>query len=90
MILNDFLSRQKHNDRNPHKLISILFNIHNVLHDIYYNIGILGKYMVQMWSQTESSGIKLPEVHGVAKGLDPHAQPKKQTTRPIVSKAKEI
>ena len=36
------------------------------------------------------SGIKLPEVHGVGKDLDPHVQPDKQTTRTIVSEAKEI
>ena len=36
-----------------------------------------------MWSQTKSSGIKLPDVHGVSKNLDPHIQPEKQITEPI-------
>ena len=35
MILSDFLSRQKHNDNNPHELIPISFNMLKVLHDIY-------------------------------------------------------
>ena len=39
MILSDFLSRQNHDDSNPHELIPISFNIHNLLHEIYYNIG---------------------------------------------------
>ena len=33
MILNDFLSRQKHGDSNPHEIIPISFNMHNVLHE---------------------------------------------------------
>ena len=65
MILSDFLSRQKHNDSNPHEIIPISFNMHNILHEKYYNIGKSENYLVQMWSQTRSSGIKLPEVHGV-------------------------
>ena len=56
----------------------------------YYSIGILGRYMIQTRFQLKLSGIKLPEVHGVGKDLDPHVQPDKQTTRPIVSKAKEV
>ena len=46
--------------------------MHNILHDIYYNIGKSGKYLIQTWSQTKSIGIKLPEVHGVSKRLDPN------------------
>ena len=47
MILSDFLSRQNHNDSNPHEIIPILFNIHNLLHGKYYNIGATDKYLVQ-------------------------------------------
>ena len=36
MILSDFLSRQKHNDSNPPKIIPISFNIQGILHDRYY------------------------------------------------------
>ena len=36
-----------------------------------------------MWILTKSSGIKLPEVHGVSKNLDPNIQPEKQNIRPL-------
>ena len=39
MVLSDFLSRQKHDDSEPHDIIPISFNIHNVLHEKYYNLG---------------------------------------------------
>ena len=35
MVLNDFLSRQKHDDSNPHEIIPILFNMQNILHANY-------------------------------------------------------
>ena len=83
MILSDFLSRPNHNDSNPHEIIPITFNICNVPHEKYYNIGKTEKYLVQTWSQTKSSGIKLPEVHGVSKNLNPNIQPEKQNIRPL-------
>ena len=58
MVLSDFLSRQNHNNSNPHKIIPISFNMHNVLQENYYKID---SYLVQTRSQTKSSGIKLPE-----------------------------
>ena len=33
------------------------------------------KYLVQMWSQTKFSGIKLPKVHSGSKSLDPSKLP---------------
>ena len=36
------------------------------------------KYLAQTQSQAKSSGIKVPDVHGVGKGLDPNIQPEKQ------------
>ena len=93
MILSDFLSRQKHDDCNPHEIILISFNIQGLLHTKYYNIGERnsGKYLAQTQSQAKSSRIKLPEVHGLGKGLDPNIQPEKQVTKPIaVIKAKGI
>ena len=77
MILSDFLSRQKHDDSNTHKIIPISFNMLNILHKKSYNIGKSEKYLLQMQSQTRSSGITLPEVHGVSKNLDPNIQPEK-------------
>ena len=62
----------------------------SILHDRYYNIRILGRYMFQTQSQVKSSGIKLPDIYGVGKSLDPHTQPEKQPIKPIVSKVKEV
>ena len=67
MILSDFLSRQRHDDSNPHDIIPISFNLHNILHERYYNLGMMDRYFVQTQSQTKSSGITLPEVHGLKK-----------------------
>ena len=74
MILSDFLSRQKNDDSNPHEIIPIYCNMHKILNDNYYNI----EYLIQTRSQARSSGIKLPEVHGVGKNLDPNLKPEKQ------------
>ena len=46
MILSDFLSRQKHDDSNPHEIIPISFNMHSILHDRCYSIGNSEKYLV--------------------------------------------
>ena len=60
----------------------------NILQSKYYNIG---KYLVQTRSQTKSSGISLPEVHGIGKGLDLKILPEKQVIKPIItSEAKGI
>ena len=72
MILSNFLSRQNYDNSNPHEIIPISFNMHNLLHEKYYDVGKSEKYLVQTWCQTKSSGIKLPEVHGVSKTLDPN------------------
>ena len=49
MILSDFLSRQKHDDSDPHKIIPKSFNMQNVLHTRYYNMNEKeqGEYLVQ-------------------------------------------
>ena len=80
MVLSDFLSRQKNNYSNPHEIIPISFNMNRVLNENYYNIE---KYLVQTRSQARSSGIKIPEVHGVGKSLDPNIKPEKQHANPI-------
>ena len=74
MVLSDFLSRQHNGDSNPHEIIPMSFNRHQVLHEKYYNTE---NYLVQTQSQTRSSGIKLPVVHGVGKNLDPNIKPEK-------------
>ena len=39
MIPSDFLSRQKHDNSNPHEIIPISFNMQIILKSRYYNIG---------------------------------------------------
>ena len=84
MVLSDFLSRQKTDDSNPHELIPISFSLRDQVSDYFYGIDneinppSKDKYMVQTRSQVRSSGIRLPEIHGANKGLDPHLQPGKQ------------
>ena len=79
MILSDFLSILKHDNSNPHEIIPILFNMQVVLQDKYYNIGNFEKYLVQTWSEVKSCGIKLTEVHGIEKSLDPNIQPENKS-----------
>ena len=85
MILSDFLSRQGTDDSNPHETIPISFDMQAILRDRYYNIG-QGKenrYLIQTQSQAKASGIKLPAVHGVDRGVDPSIKPEKQILKPI-------
>ena len=81
MILSDFLSRQRTDDSNPHEIMHILFDMQAILGDRYYNLGQEkeSRYLIQTWSQSKSSGIKLPAVHGVDKGVDPSVKPEKKT-----------
>ena len=38
MVLSDFLSRQKHDNSDPHEIIPISFNMYNALYETYYRI----------------------------------------------------
>ena len=84
MLLSNFLSRQKMDDSNPHELIPISFMLRSQVDNHFYlivnktNQPKNDRYLVQTRSQVKSSGIKLPEIHGANKGLDPHVQPGKQ------------
>ena len=78
MILNDFLSRQMIDKSNLHEIIPISFYMKAILKDRYYNIGNESRYLVQTYSQVKDSGIKLPEVHGVDKGINPNIRPERQ------------
>ena len=88
MVLSDFLSRQKTDDSNPHELIPISFMLKSQVNNHFYQIDNEinqprnDRYLVQTRSQVKSSGIKLPEIHGANKGLDPHVQPGKQRPFP--------
>ena len=46
MILSDFLSRQRHDNSNLHEIIPISFNMHNILHEKYYNIAKSERYLI--------------------------------------------
>ena len=89
MVLSDFLPRQQTDDSNPHELIPISFSLRDQVSDYFYRIDNeiklprKDKYLVQTRSQVRSSGIRLPEIHGANKGLDPHMQPGKQKSFPI-------
>ena len=83
MVLSDFLSKQNHDDSNPHEIIPISFNIYQVLHENYYNIRNTENYLVQTVSPTKSSENKLPEVHGMRRNLETNILPEKQHTNPI-------
>ena len=48
------------------------------------------KYLIQTCSQAKMSGIKLPEVHGVQKGLDPNLRLEKQHTIPKEGKSERL
>ena len=54
------------------KIIPISFNMCQILDDNYYN---KEKYLIQTRSQARSSGVKLLEVHGMGKNLDPNLKP---------------
>ena len=71
MILSDFLSRQMTDRSKPHEIIPISFRMKAVLKDRYYNIGNESRYLVQTHSQAKDSRIKLPEIHGIDKGINP-------------------
>ena len=78
MVLSDFLSRQKHDDSDPHEIIPISFNMYNALYETFYRIEPQDRYLVQTRSQTKVTGIMLPEVHGTKKMLDTRVLPEKQ------------
>ena len=42
------------------------------------------KYLIQTRSRAKSSGIKVPEIHGVNKGINPHVKPEKQRPLPTL------
>ena len=67
---------------NLNEIIPISFDMHKILENNLNNLGKNnnfgnGKYLIQMHSQAKTSGIKLPEVYGVGKSLDPNLRPEK-------------
>ena len=91
MVLSDFLSRQKTDDSNPHELIPISFRLRDQTDNHFYQINNrtdqpkTDRYLVQTRSQAKSSSIKIPEIPGANKMLDPHVKPGKQRLLPSLS-----
>ena len=79
MISSDFLSRQMHDNSNPHEIIHISFNMYCVLYETYYNIEMKDRYLVQTMSQMKAVRITLPEVHRAKKVLTTNVLPGDQS-----------
>ena len=75
MILSDLLSRQEIDKSDLHEIIPMSFDMKAILNEKCYKIEEEVKYLVQMQSQAKDKGIKVPEVHGSKKGLDPNLRP---------------
>ena len=90
MVLSDFLSRQKMDDSNPHEIVPICFTLKSLASNHFYQINSTNeisetetnKYLIQTRSQAKSSGIKVPEIHGANKGINPHIKPGRQRPLP--------
>ena len=87
MILSDFLSRQEIDKSDLHDTIPISFDMEAILNERYYKLEEENsKYWVQMGSQAKERGIKVPEVYGPKKGIDPNLRPEwlvKKVQKPI-------
>ena len=64
--------------------------LENNLNNIHKNNFGNGKYLIQTNSQAKTSGIRLLEVHGVGKSLDPNLRPEKQHTFPKQAKLERL
>ena len=92
MVLSDFLSRQKNDNSNPCEIIPISFTLKSLAHEHLYQFnsttGIreteTNKYLIQTRSWAKSSGIKVLEIHGVNKGINPHVRPERQRPLPTL------
>ena len=73
MILSDFLSRQEIDKSDLHEIIPISFDMKAILNKKYYEVDEeKGKYLVQTRSLANDREIKVPEVHGSKKDIDPN------------------
>ena len=76
-----FLSRQRVDRSNLHDVMHISFDMKAIVKERYYNTGNKSRYLVQTCSQAKDSGIKLPEVHGVKKGINPDIKLERQALK---------
>ena len=92
MVLSDFLSRQLTDDSNPNEIIPISFTLKNLPCEHFYQFNsmtgisetVTNKYLLQTSSQAKSSAVKVPEIHGVNKGINPHVKPERQRPLPTL------
>ena len=92
MVLGDFLSRQKTDDSNPHEIIPISFTLKSLVSNHFYQFNSTNEisetetniYLIETRSQAKSSGIKVPEIHGANKGINPHIKPGRQRPLPAL------
>ena len=72
-----FYPYKKTDKSNPHEIIPISFILKNLSCEHFYQFNNMtcsreaetNKYLIQTRSQAKSSGIKVPEIHGVNKGI---------------------
>ena len=92
MVLSDFLLRQKMDSSYPHEIIPISFTLKGLMDNHFYQINNTNetrqpntnKYLIQTRSQAKSAGIKVLEIRGTNKGLNPHIKPGRQRPLPIL------
>ena len=91
MVLSDFLSGQKTDSSNSPEINPISFTLKSLMGNHFYQIDSMNetsqpemnRYLMQTKLQTRSGGIKVPEIHGTNKGLNPHIKPGRQ--RPLLT-----
>ena len=77
-------------DSNPHEIIPISFTLRSQVGNHFYQIKNeieqpnTNKYLVQTRSQAKFSGIKVLEIHGTNKGLNPNVKLGKQRPLPTL------
>ena len=92
MVLSNFLFRKKMDSSNLHEIIPISFTLKSLMGDHFYQINNMNeisqpetsKYLIQTRSQAKSGDIKVPEIHGVNKGLNPHIKLGRQRPLPTL------
>ena len=90
MVLSDSLSRQKMDSSDPHGIISISFTLEGLMGNHFYcntnetRQPNTNKYLIQTRSQAKSGDIKVPEIQGTNKGLDPYIKQGRQRPLPTL------
>ena len=86
-----FYPRQKNDERNPREITPISFTLKSLSREHFYQFNNvtrsgeteMNKYLIQTRSKAKSNDIKVLEIHGVNKGINPHVKPERQRPLPI-------